>query len=443
MNISASLHTPLRRYACQCIRQTQHSTPLPLRLHLQSRLSSTTASASRFTVDPNRRATRAAQEEYVRHKRNIKLCATGIALCAAAMSSVIYFDLFDLQNNNTKSPTKPSQATRGGIINLDGPSGFPDTPATPTLIIDGIEQIPTGNSTIPTLPKTIRLPRGTDEDPTPRKPGDELPTTSTTPPAGDEYTLIGHGIRTVSFLNIQVYVVGLYIATADIAALQQRLVRRAATPVTSVGPASAGAIAATSLVPNEREALKEMLLDAEKGEEVWGAVLREGGVRTALRIVPTRNTDFLHLRDGWVRAITARAQAANARVKELAAGKGKEGGEGEGEGVVSEFADEGFGNAVGDFKTLFGGGVRKNVPKGQVLLLLRDAAGGLETMFQAGGGKPLVWLGEVRDERISRLVWMGYLAGKKVASEGARKSVVEGVMEIVERPVGTVEQRVA
>jgi hypothetical protein len=37
---------------------------------------------------------------------------------------------------------------------------------------------------------------------------------------------------------------------------------------------------------------------------------------------------------------------------------------------------------------------------------------------------------------------LNYLAGKTVASEGARKSIVEGIMEFVERPVGTVATQV-
>ncbi|KAL8696870.1 MAG: hypothetical protein Q9201_007435, partial [Fulgogasparrea decipioides] len=52
------------------------------------------------------------------------------------------------------------------------------------------------------------------------------------------------------------------------------------------------------------------------------------------------------------------------------------------------------------------------------------------------------WIGGLKDERISRLVWLGYLAGGNVASEEARKSVVDGVMEIVERPIGTIDTQV-
>jgi hypothetical protein len=51
-------------------------------------------------------------------------------------------------------------------------------------------------------------------------------------------------------------------------------------------------------------------------------------------------------------------------------------------------------------------------------------------------------LGTVKDERISRLIWLGYLGGEKVSSEAARKGVVEGCVTFAGRPVGSVETRV-
>jgi hypothetical protein len=51
-------------------------------------------------------------------------------------------------------------------------------------------------------------------------------------------------------------------------------------------------------------------------------------------------------------------------------------------------------------------------------------------------------VGVVPDERISRLIWLNYLAGSKVASEAARQNIITGVMEFVERPVGTVATQV-
>ncbi|EGE80168.1 hypothetical protein BDDG_03109 [Blastomyces dermatitidis ATCC 18188] len=446
MNIpSSSLHTPFRRSAIPCIRQTQRSTRIPFRHSQQQQRRHVSAGGpspvARFTVNPQRRA--GAQDPtnpVQRYHRSIALCAAGIVASAIGMYAIINTSGLEKNAQSDKKDGQSSSSSdrgydRGKIIKLEGPPGLGDNQT--TTIIDGIEQIPTENSTIPTFPKTIRLPVDAPQAlPSGGRAGDDFPPNTKT----EEYTLLGLGIRSVSFLSIQVYVVGLYIANSDIAALQQHLIKQAATPVTS-SAVNGNAVVATSLVPGEREALKQMLLDPEQGQEVWNDILRDTGVRTALRIVPTRNTDLLHLRDGWVRAITAQAQSANARAQDVAAKQGSA--IPAGAVVTSEFEDDSFGTSLNDFKSLFGGGARKNVPKGQILYLLRNKVGGLETMLDLENGKPMVWLGSMQDERVSRLLWMAYLAGKKVASEGARNSVVDGVMGIVGRPVGTVEQRVA
>lgn len=282
--------------------------------------------------------------------------------------------------------------TGGAEIRKSGEDGTAP-PFSPGNAEDQAEQVPTGTSTVPTFPRTLQL---TDDDGSKAVAG--VPT---------EYQLMGLGVRTVSFLSIQVYVVGLYVATDDIAALQQTLIRQ-------IDPV------ATTLVPDEKEKLRAKLLDPETGEEVWTRVLKDAGVRTAVRIVPTRNTDFMHLRDGWVRGITARTQRAGQK------------------GSV-EFEDEGFALAMADLKGLFSG--KKALSKGKTLLLTRNGQGVLRAWLDEGE-KGVTKMGEVRDERVSRQVWLGYLAGKSVASEGARRSVVEGVMEFVERPVGTVATQV-
>jgi hypothetical protein len=260
-----------------------------------------------------------------------------------------------------------------------------------------VDQVETGTSTVPFFPRVLDF----YDD------GAEVIGNGAGPGQNDdrlvEYQLVGLGIRTVTFLGIQVYVVGMYIATDDIAAFQERLIRK-------IDPV------AMTLVAGEKEKLKEKLVSAEESEEVWSSVLKESGARTLLRIVPTRNTDFHHLRDGWVRAITARAQGSH---------KG-------------EYGDESFGVAMREFKALFN---RGSVPKQKELLLSRDRKGKLAVWYDDGkiGAQRL---GEVDDERISRAVWLNYLAGNTVASEGARQSIVEGVMEFVERPVGTVATQV-
>ncbi|EFQ97959.1 hypothetical protein MGYG_00995 [Nannizzia gypsea CBS 118893] len=436
-SLPSSLHTPIRRYLTQCARRNlTRQQPRWLSTSHSLRATSTKTGAR----EEVRYSTNAARDQHVQHKRSMAISAAGLIACAIAMyGTVTYYFPDGLQaeagadsSNGQKDQTAAAaKAKSDGKIKLEGPPAGMALNESTTVIIDGIEQVPTGNSTIPNFPKTIRLPRTVDGNNPDLKIGDELPVTdNVNDKSADEYQLLGLGLRTVSFLSIQVYVVGLYIATADIPELQARLIRHGANPVVPGVPPTDDGLAATSLVPHEREALQASLLEAEEGEQIMDHILRQGGIRTIFRIVPTRNTDFLHLRDGWVRAITARAQKANAQAKQLDAS------------AEPQFNDDSFGTAMAEFKTLLGGGVRKNVPKGQTLLLLRDKLGGMGIVYQPGETKPMTWLGRVGDERIGRLVWLNYLAGKTVASESARKNIVDGMMAIVGRPIGTVEMKV-
>ncbi|KAL4874455.1 chalcone-flavanone isomerase-domain-containing protein [Aspergillus karnatakaensis] len=443
-----SLRAPLSLQGSIPPRTTQCIRHQSLRLRAPQTRYLSTSRPLRATADaPNPlrkvRDVRTAEEQNAYSRRSIRLSAAGIALCAVTMFGVIKFDLFGLDEQQKQKEAEGATQKTGSAMKMDGPEGFTSSPSVIRIQgQDGAEQVETGTSSVPHFPSTIRLPRSSSA----LVSGDEIPVASD-PKEEEEYQLLGLGIRTVSFLKIQVYVVGLYVAKSDISELQRRLVETAVHPPSDdqVISNAVGASSATSLVSTERQRLKELLLDEEKGEDAWNTILKEPGLRTVFRIVPTRNTDFLHLRDGWVRGITARAQKANSKAKSTAAPvAGTTPTTPAPTPVVSEFQDESFGNAMNDFKSLFGGGQRKSVPKGQTLLLVRTAQGELDALFQpdANGTKPFRFLGRVADERISRLVWLNYLAGKNVSSEEARKSVVDGVMGIVERPVGTLVQKV-
>lgn len=77
--------------------------------------------------------------------------------------------------------------------------------------------VQTGTSIVPTFPRLLGFADGTEAV--------EIGS-GATEDGLIEYQLMGLGIRTVSFLKIQVYVVGMYVATDDIAALQEALIRR-------------------------------------------------------------------------------------------------------------------------------------------------------------------------------------------------------------------------
>lgn len=321
----------------------------------------------------------------------------GICIASSIVATIFYQSLRRPENNDAPSGNPlSSQIAKEARIDV----------IQPVNKVEEADQVSTGTSTVPFFPRKIWLPRsGATDDGKSRT----LPAGVGTIAQDEEYHLLGLGIRTVSFLSIQVYVVGLYVAHNDLSKLQEAMVRAAASP------------GATTLVEGEKDALKHTLTDSIGSEKIWGEILSQNGIKSVLRIVPTRSTDFGHLRDGWVRGITARSKGA-------------------------DFADEGFKTAVGDFKALFGG---RKLAKGKSLLLGRGSNGILKVWVEAGDeardaghATAMVPMGSVADERISRLVWLGYLAGANVASEGARKSVVDGVLELVERPIGTVDTQV-
>ena len=375
------------------------------------------------------------ERQRVRHNQYLKrrMLFAGIGLGACVVAQVVLVFTF----GDEPAPTNSTQTAIGKVEHLDarspkeGEPGFPNDgkgvhvvgqkPGVPGIMLDeeGNELVVTGNSTIPYFPRNIRLPTTPSTQTTATS--DALPAAASanTGKRDEEYTLLGHGIRTVSFLSVQVYYFGVYVRTSDLPELQRRFINQANAN-------------ATSLIPPEKQALREKLLDGERSREVWDAVLRQSGVKSAVRIVPVKNTDFHHMRDGWVRSITTRKQEAAAEVLKA------------GDQASSEFDDEGFANAMGDFKGMF---VGRKVPWGSVLVLSREGDGALGFSFQSAPSKeqkerkipvPGEEIGRIEDERIARLVWLGYLGGKKVSSEAARKSVVEGVMELVERPMGTV-----
>ncbi|OAA48819.1 Chalcone isomerase, subgroup [Cordyceps fumosorosea ARSEF 2679] len=294
----------------------------------------------------------------------------------------------------------------GGGVKFDSPPNIPteqfktEAGELRKIIVhdeDGNEVVPTGNSTVPLFPRTINVSLPLD---TKRQSTLEA---SITDSAGTQYTLVGLGMRSVTFIGINVYLVGLYVATQDIARLQHYLVK-------SVNPV------ATTLIPSEKDALRRRLLDPVEGEALWDALLRDAGLRSVLRIAPVRDTDFHHLRDGFVRAVQARSALDKAA-----------------------YGDEAFGAAMKAFKALFN---RGQVPKKKEMLLCRGEGGALAVTYDAGGKQQREVLGTIEDPRLSHLLWLNYLAGSKVASEPARKNIVEGVMEFVERPVGTVATQV-
>lgn len=318
--------------------------------------------------------------EIAQLKQRNRKASLGILVCTLAMFGTVYF--WPGESKMTYNDAPPPVGV-----------GLPGVTEGET-----IEQVDTGTSSVPKFPKSIRV-------------SDLDSGSAALPDSGEqEYQLVGLGIRTVSFLSIQVYVVGLYVALPDIARLQEKLIRTQ-DPV------------ATTLVPGEKGKLKEALMDPNKSEDIWNDILKDGGIRSVFRIVPTRNTDYSHLKDGFLRQITGKTQHFAAKRND------------------QSFSDESFGQTVNEFKNFFNGAPKKTLPKGEILLLGRDSKGRLSGWYEDPKGDR-TRIGQIQDERLSRAMWLQYLSGSNPSSESARKNIVEGIMEYVARPVGTVVSQV-
>ncbi|CAN6662401.1 hypothetical protein TRVA0_034S00496 [Trichomonascus vanleenenianus] len=195
---------------------------------------------------------------------------------------------------------------------------------------------------------------------------------------GEDYSLLGVGVRSVSFLGIQVYAVGVYIADQDKPKVKQLL----------------GTVT------------YEELLDAEKSGPMISKLLNNG-VRIDIRIVPVRNTDFGHMRDGFVRTTLA-----NPRFKA--------------EGSTDEFAE-----GLNELKRAF---ARKMaVPKNKIIHLNRGRDGVLNVTFYKAESENegnMEHLGSVKMPLVSEFLFLQYLSGKKPSSESARQAAVKALAEL-------------
>lgn len=357
------------------------------------------------------------EEKRQYHLRRMRVAGMGLLLTLGALTMIIFnLDLDQMeQSEHQRKRGQQLDASSESTANFQGKEvhviGIGDSKR---IVAQGageeIELVETGTSSVPHFPRTIYLP--SSEPATPAAPTDLVG--SARPNAAgnpgnignkEEYSLVGLGIRTVMW--IQVYVVGMYVRTQDLNSLQAKLIKR-------VNPT------ASALIPSEKEDLKKQLLDPEKSREIWAEVLKVPGVKTAFRISPTRGTDFGHLRDGFVSGINTRTSETRRLTQ----------------GGVTEYDSEDFGQSVQQLKGIFAGG---KAPKGSILILARDDKGVLDVLYQPKPDQNTAMqrLGSVADERVSRLLWFGYLAGAKVSSQGAREGIVDGCMEIVARPIGT------
>ncbi|KAG0011996.1 hypothetical protein BGZ80_000282, partial [Entomortierella chlamydospora] len=191
---------------------------------------------------------------------------------------------------------------------------------------------------------------------------------------GSPARLLGHGVRKITFLKVQVYVVGLYAKESD---LDDHNSRFRALP----------------------EVQKFQRTDDTMADAAFRAVV-QSPIELILRIVPVRNTNGPHLRDGFTRNLT---QAAK-------------------EQKLNEPDNEEAMEGIMEFKALFPkGNINANQP-----MTFRKSPDGSMTILLDGEV-----LGTLRNKWVIENFFLGYLKGDNPISEKARDSIAQGVQNLL------------
>lgn len=209
-----------------------------------------------------------------------------------------------------------------------------------------------------------------------------------------KFQLLGVGVRTVSFLSFHVYALGIYIAEQD-----KQLAKKVLAD-------------AKELDPKHEGGLETALLDHDQSTKIISHLL-DHGISFDIRIVPVRNTDFNHLRDGFVRQMLA-----HPLYKQLSR-------------VEDEAISESLGTGLNDLKVAFSRKLK--APKFTILHMTRPKTGELIMTYYNNNKEQdaeVLELGIVNDKNLSKILLLQYLAGKNVSSESARVNAVEGLAKL-------------
>ncbi|KAF8926596.1 Altered inheritance of mitochondria protein 18 mitochondrial [Dissophora ornata] len=191
---------------------------------------------------------------------------------------------------------------------------------------------------------------------------------------GSPARLLGLGVRKITFLKVQVYVVGLYAKVSDLDDHNSRL---RALP----------------------EVQKFQKADQESADAAFKAII-ETPIELILRISPVRNTNGPHLRDGFTRSLTAAAR----------------------EQKLSEPENQEAMEGIMEFKNLFPKG---KIDAKQALLFKKSPDGSMTVQLDNEV------LGTIRNRWLIETFFFGYLQGGHPLSEKARDSIAEGIQNLL------------
>ncbi|WVO15156.1 hypothetical protein L204_102800 [Cryptococcus depauperatus] len=212
-----------------------------------------------------------------------------------------------------------------------------------------------------------------------------IPLTTECPPL----TLVGLGVRTVSFLKIKVYSAGFY--------LQEGAARRL------LDIPEWNTFTAQHLLTPSAPSKTSIKSPQLSGEALMDSLLNQG-VACAVRIVPNRNTDFGHLRDAFTRSLLARQKMER------------------GKGLLTEDDEQRIYNSIQTFKQFF---PSQSIQKGKSIVILRPPEGGIIVEFEDKV------LGKLNDPWIGKNLMLSYFADQGASSEKLKEDVANGLERLI------------
>ncbi|ORZ26316.1 chalcone isomerase [Lobosporangium transversale] len=191
---------------------------------------------------------------------------------------------------------------------------------------------------------------------------------------GSPARLLGLGVRKITFLRVQVYVVGLYMKESD---LDDHNSRFRAMP----------------------EVQKFQRTDQMSADTAFKAIVQTP-IELILRIAPVKETNGPHLRDGFTRNLTQAAKTQK----------------------LSEPDNEEAMEGIMQFKNLFPKG---KISTNQALIFRKSPDGSMTIQLDDEV------LGTTRNRWVIENFFLGYLRSDSPISEKARDSIAQGIQDLL------------
>ena len=208
----------------------------------------------------------------------------------------------------------------------------------------------------------------------------------------EPFELVGHGVRSVTFIGFKVYGIGIYIAQRDIPKALEILKQFSINnPVLPDDDSYVGVAKAIIDNPSESDQVVYDLLD--------------NGVRFLSRVSPLRNTDFNHLKDGLIKSILSGHKDVDTKQQ--------------------------LNQGLEELKAVFNG-FRGSVPKDDVLVMEMLLNGSLALSHVNQKLGEVKKMGVVKNPLIGKTLMWKYLSSTKPLSESLRQSCTTGFGAILD-----------